>query len=71
MRSLIEQHEAHREELLELRKQVAERDQRVQSLEAELIDANHRRRDTGKRVDELIAQLDQLDAQLAGAESDE
>ena len=36
--------------------------------ETQLIDANQRRQDTIKRVDELIAQLDQLDAQLASSE---
>jgi hypothetical protein len=37
-------------------------------LEAQLLEANQRRQDTAKRVDELIAQLDQLDAQLEGSE---
>jgi septal ring factor EnvC (AmiA/AmiB activator) len=71
VRSLVDQQESHRAEFQALRKQIAERDPRVRNLEAQLIDANHRRQDTGKRIDELIAQLDQLDAQLASAESDE
>lgn len=71
IRSLADQQEAYRAELRELRKQIAERDQRVRNLEAQLIDSNHRRQDTGKRIDDLIAQLDQLDAQLASAEFEE
>ena len=40
------------------------RSQRIQALEAELRHANQRRQDIAKRIDELIAQIDQLDAQL-------
>ena len=66
--ALAAQHEALRKEVRALRGDVGERNQRIRVLEAQLLEANQRRQDTCKRVDELIAQLDQLDAQLASAE---
>jgi septal ring factor EnvC (AmiA/AmiB activator) len=48
----------------ELRRDVAEKTERVRVLEEELLAANQRQQDVGKRVDELIAQIDQLDVQL-------
>jgi chromosome segregation ATPase len=41
---------------------------RVRVLEGQLREANQRRQDVAKRIDELIAQMDSLDAQLASAE---
>src|SRR5512134_1775822 len=69
--ALAAQHEALRNEVRALRLDVGERNQRIRSLEAQLLDANQRRQDTCKRVDELIAQLDALDAQIASAEPTE
>ena len=66
--ALASQHEALRGEVCELRGDLGERNQRIRVLEAQLLEANQRRQDTIKRVDELIAQLDQLDAQLATSE---
>ena len=66
--ALAAQHEALRNEVRALRGDLGERNQRIRVLEAQLLEANQRRQDTCKRVDELIAQLDQLDAQLASAE---
>lgn len=57
-----------RQENRQLREQLASRVQRIQALESELRHANQRRQDIAKRVDELIAQIDQLDAQLGQAE---
>ena len=62
--ALIAQHEQMQKESSDLRRALAGRDQRIEALEGQLLDANQRRQDTGKRIDELIAQLDQLDAQL-------
>lgn len=56
-------------ECADLRKQVTQRDARVNVLEAELLEANQLRQDVGKRVDELIAQIDLLDGQLESSES--
>ena len=67
--ALVAQQERLQEEARDLRRQVSERNDRVRQLEAQLLEANQRRQDTGKQLDELIAQLDQLDAQLAASES--
>jgi hypothetical protein len=69
--ALAAQHEALRNEVRALRGDLGERNQRIRVLEAQLLEANQRRQDSCKRVDELIAQLDQLDAQLASAEPNE
>jgi chromosome segregation ATPase len=66
--ALAAQHETLRKEMRALRGDLGERNQRIRVLEAQLLEANQRRQDTCKRVDELIAQLDQLDAQLESAE---
>ena len=71
MSALAAQQEVLRNEVRALRGDVGERNQRIRVLEAQLLEANQRRQDTCKRVDELIAQLDQLDAQLASAEPTE
>ena len=64
----VAQQEALRKELRALRGDLGERNHRIRTLETQLLEANQRRQDTSKRIDELIAQLDQLDAQLASAE---
>jgi hypothetical protein len=38
--------------------------QRIQTLEGDLREAHQRRKDIAKRIDELIGQIDHLDAQL-------
>ena len=68
VRALVSQQEALRTELRTLRVDLGDRNHRIRTLESQLLEANQRRQDTSKRIDELIAQLDQLDAQLAGAE---
>jgi chromosome segregation ATPase len=68
VRALVAQQEALRNELSSLRGDLGERNHRIRTLETQLLEANQRRQDTSKRIDELIAQLDQLDAQLASAE---
>jgi chromosome segregation ATPase len=68
VRTLVSQQEILRDEVAALRGELGERNHRIRSLEMQLLEANQRRQDTGKRIDDLIAQLDQLDAQIAGAE---
>jgi len=65
---LVAKHEASRAELLALRGELGDREHRIRKLEAQLLGANQRLKDTCKRIDELISQLDQLDAQLANTE---
>jgi len=47
---------------------VEEKSKRIRALEEELLTANQRRQDVIKRVDELIAQIDQVDVQLQSLE---
>ncbi|MBW2269331.1 MAG: hypothetical protein JRH16_12220 [Deltaproteobacteria bacterium] len=53
---------------MQLRGEVDGQRQRVRSLEGQLLEANQKRQDVAKRVDELIAQLDHLDGEFDGAE---
>ena len=52
----------------ELVEEVRGRDQRIRALEEELLASNQCRQDVVKRIDELIAQIDQLDLQLQSLE---
>ena len=65
---LIDGADRLRQENRQLREQLASRAQRIQALEGELRHANQRRQDVAKRIDELMAQIDQLDAQLGTGE---
>ncbi len=65
--ALVESHDEFRKENAGLRTALAEGGQRIRALDSELIAANQRRRDAYKRIDELIAHLDQLDVQFAEA----
>ncbi len=63
---------AHRELSVEnvgLRVRLEEKARGIRSLEGQLLEANQKRQDVSKRIDEMIAQLDHLDAQLASAEA--
>ncbi len=45
-----------------LREEVRERDRRIEALESEMRELNQRKRDVAKRIDNLIAQIDRMDA---------
>jgi len=62
--SLVERHQLLRSANTALRVELSQRDQRIRRLEEQLRDANQRRQDVGKHIDELIAQIDQLDVQF-------
>lgn len=66
--TLVAEHERLQKDAEEMRRELLAREQRIRSLETQLLEANQRRQDTGKRIDELIAELDQLDAQLESVE---
>lgn len=66
--ALIDLTERARAENQRLRAELAARGQRIQTLESDLRHANQRRQDAIKRVDDLIAQIEQLDAELGRAE---
>ena len=57
-----------RGEAAELRQQRDEYAQRIRSLEGELLEANQKRQDVGKCLEELIAQIDHLEGDLEGSD---
>ena len=68
--ALVEQHERMQKANHELRTGIRERDERIRRLEAELLEANQRRKDVGKRIDELIGQIDAIEAGLQASEDE-
>jgi len=65
---LTEAHRRLRGENAGLRRKVEEKARQIRTLEERLLEANQKRQDVAKRIDELMAQLDHLDAQLARAQ---
>lgn len=63
--ALVKSHGQLREDNAALHRDLEESQRRIRSLDSELIAANQRRQDAYKRIDELIAHLDQLDQHLA------
>jgi septal ring factor EnvC (AmiA/AmiB activator) len=53
-----------RDENAKLARDVAERDQLIAQLEAEARHQNQRRRDVAQRIDELVAQIEQVEGRL-------
>ena len=68
MRKLAKQHERVLRRNGQLVGEMERKDQRIRVLEEELLAANQCRLDVVKRIDELIAQIDQLDLQLQSLE---
>jgi septal ring factor EnvC (AmiA/AmiB activator) len=66
--ALVGHHEYLRNENAALRRKLSERDQRIRKLDGQILEANQRRQDVGKHIDELIAQIDQLEAQFESQE---
>ena len=63
--ALVERQRRLLEQNASLLRSLEERDRRLADLDDQLEHARQLREDVGKRIDELIAQIDQLDAQLA------
>jgi septal ring factor EnvC (AmiA/AmiB activator) len=68
--ALVESHRRLQRENAALRSEVDEQTRRARLLDEKLLEANQRRQDVAKRIDELIAQIDHLGAQL-DAQADE
>ena len=66
--ALAEAHRRLRSENAGLRRKVEEKARQIRTLEERMLEANQKRQDVAKRIDELVAQLDHLDAQLARAQ---
>jgi septal ring factor EnvC (AmiA/AmiB activator) len=64
VRALVDRHRALEDERQQLRAGVKERETRIKALDAQLVDMNQTRRDAAKRIDELITQLDQVEAEV-------
>jgi septal ring factor EnvC (AmiA/AmiB activator) len=62
--ALVVRSEKLQSENVELRRTLHEQEQHVRNLDAKIREANQRRQDVGKRIDDLIAQIDQLDARF-------
>ena len=67
--ALVAAHRVLSVENVGLRVRLEEKARGIRSLEGQLLEANQKRQDVSKRIDEMIAQLDHLDAQLASAEA--
>jgi peptidoglycan hydrolase CwlO-like protein len=55
-------------ENLALRRDLEQKSQRIRALDGKLLEANQKRQDVAKRIDELIAQIDQLDSSFDSVE---
>ena len=64
VRAMVDRHRALEEERQKLRAGLKEREARIKALDAQLVDMNQTRRDAAKRIDELITQLDQVEAEI-------
>jgi len=67
-KALIEEHHRLRDDNTGLRDEVRQSRIALRTLEGQLLDANQKRQDVAKRIDELIAQIDQLDHQFANVD---
>jgi len=65
VRSLVDRHRALNADRKQLRERVAQRDARIRALDARLVQSNQQRRDAAKRIDELAAQIDRVEAEIA------
>ena len=62
--ALVDSHRSLQQENAALREQIDAGNQRVRNLDEKLLQANQRRQDVAKRIDELIAQIEHLGVQL-------
>jgi chromosome segregation ATPase len=61
---LVDRHRRATSEVASLRAQLGERDVLIRDHQREIEELNARRAETGKRLDQLIEELDRLDAEL-------
>lgn len=65
--ALLEQHRTLLRENALLRRDLEAESRRARSLEAKVLELNQRRQDAVKRIDDLIAQIDQIEARFETA----
>lgn len=64
---LVEEYRALRRENARLIRELGDRDHRIGVLEGQILELNQRRQDVGKRIDELISQIEHLDTRLGAS----
>lgn len=64
VRTLVDRHQTLAASQRQLRERVAQRDARIKALDTQLVQSNQQRRDAAKRIDELLAQLDRVEAEI-------
>ncbi len=69
--SLVDRYGRAQREIVSLRAQLVERDQRIRSKDGEIGDLNQQRQEVAKRLDDLIDELMRLDDELAARARDE
>lgn len=69
MTRLVEEYRALRQENARLIRELGDRDHRIGVLEGQILELNQRRQDVGKRIDELISQIEHLDSRLGASSS--
>jgi septal ring factor EnvC (AmiA/AmiB activator) len=70
VRTLVEKYRVIQGENASLRTELEGRDSRIRSLDDQILEMNQTRQDAAKRIDDLIAQIDQLDARFDASSSD-
>jgi len=70
VRSLVEKYRVLQVENASLRADLEGRDSRIRSLDDQILEMNQTRQDAAKRIDDLIAQVDQLDERFGSSSSD-
>ena len=66
--ALLASHEQLRVENAEFHSVLRDKERHIKRLDEKLLAANQRRQDVGKHIDDLIAQIDQLDSQFESQE---
>jgi chromosome segregation ATPase len=70
VRGLVERYRTLQRENASLRAELDGRDSRIRSLDDQILELNQTRQDAAKRIDDLISQIDQIDARFGASSSD-
>ena len=68
--ALLNRYRAVQEENRKLGRALEEREGRVRTLDGQLLEMNQRRQDAAKRIDDLLSQIDRIDAELGERDSE-
>jgi septal ring factor EnvC (AmiA/AmiB activator) len=66
----VEKYRVLQGENASLRADLEGRESRIRSLDDQILEMNQNRQDAAKRIDDLIAQIDQLDERLGASSSE-